>query len=189
MTIAAPFPHVRAIGRHRPSTGDQMILAPRFAISLIYYWRFRCFVSIRAEVELNEHIRIGRGSRISSFCRIKAAGPLTIGRDVSVTNGTCIAASGEGIEIGDDCLISPNVTILSANYRHSELDRPIRQQGMTSKGVKIGSNVWLGAGVVVLDGSAIGDGTIVAPNSVVSSRLPPNTIVQGNPARVIFTRR
>jgi acetyltransferase-like isoleucine patch superfamily enzyme len=166
-----------------------MILAPRFAISLMYYIKFRCFVSIRAEVEFHDQIRIGRGSRISSFCRIKASGPLNIGRDVSITNGTCIAASGNGIEIGDDCLISPNVTILSANYRHSELDRPIRQQGMTSRGVKIGNNVWLGAGVVVLDGSVIGDGVIVAPNSVVSSRLPANTIAQGNPARIIFTRR
>jgi acetyltransferase-like isoleucine patch superfamily enzyme len=166
-----------------------MILAPGSAISLLYFLKFRCFVSIRAEVEFTKHITIGRGTRISSFCRIKASGPLSIGRDVSITNGTCIAASGIGIEIGDDCLISPNVTILSANYRHSELDRPIRHQGMTSKGVTIGNNVWLGAGVVVLDGSVIGDGTIVAPNSVVSSRLPANSIAQGNPARVIFTRR
>ena len=45
------------------------------------------------------------------------------------------------------------------------------------------------ATVVVLDGAAIGDGAIVAPNSVVSTRLPANTIAQGNPARVIFTRR
>jgi acetyltransferase-like isoleucine patch superfamily enzyme len=166
-----------------------MLLVPGFLVTLIYYLKFRCFVSIRAEVEINDQIRIGRGSRISSFCRIKASGPLRIGRDVSITNGTCIAASGNGIEIGDDCLISPNVTILSANYRHSELDRPIRQQGTTSKGVKIGNNVWLGAGVVVLDGADIGDGVIVAPNSVVSSTLPPNTIAQGHPARVIFTRR
>jgi acetyltransferase-like isoleucine patch superfamily enzyme len=166
-----------------------MILAPGFAISLLYYMKFRCFVSIRAQVEFTKRIEIGHGTRVSSFCRIKASGPLRIGRDVSITNGTCIAASGIGIEIGDDCLISPNVTILSANYRHSELDRPIRQQGTTSKGVKIGNNVWLGAGVVVLDGAVIGDGAIVAPNSVVSTRLPANTIAQGNPARVIFTRR
>ncbi|MGH6918686.1 MAG: hypothetical protein ACREJ0_13410 [Geminicoccaceae bacterium] len=68
------------------------------------------------------------------------------------------------------------MTILSANYRHSDLDLPIRQQGTTSRGVKIGNNVWLGAGVVVLDGAVIGDGVIVAPNSVVSIRLPANTI-------------
>jgi acetyltransferase-like isoleucine patch superfamily enzyme len=134
-------------------------------------------------------IRSRSGADHESARSSRPPGPLSIGRDVSITNGTCIAASGNGIEIGDDCLISPNVTILSANYRHSELDRPIRQQGMTSKGVKIGNNVWLEAGVVVLDGAVIRDGTIVAPNSVVSSRLPANTIAQGNPARVIFTRR
>ena len=97
---------------------------------------------------------------MSSFCRIKVSGTLSIGRDASITNGTCIAASGNGIEIGDP-----------------------------SRGVKIGNNVWLGAGVVVLDGAVIGVGAIVAPNSVMASRLPANTISQGNPARVIFTRR
>jgi acetyltransferase-like isoleucine patch superfamily enzyme len=144
---------------------------------------------MRAEVEFNNYIRIGRGSRISSYCRIKASGPLSIGRNVSITNFTCIAAGRGGIEIGDDCLISPNVTILSANYQYSRLDVPIRQQGMTSKGIRIGNNVWIGAGVVVLDGSVIEDGTIVAPNSVVTSRLPTNTVCHGNPAKVVFTRR
>ena len=166
-----------------------MILVPRLALSLAYYLKFGCLVSMRAEVEFNNQIKIGRGSRISSYCRIKASGPLTIGRDVSITNFTCIAAGSSGIEIGDDCLISPNVTILGANYEYSRLDVPIRQQGMNSKGVRIGNNVWIGAGVVVLDGSVIEDGAIVAPNSVVSSRLPTNTICRGDPAKVIFTRR
>ncbi|MEM7021882.1 MAG: acyltransferase [Pseudomonadota bacterium] len=156
---------------------------------MAYYLKYRCMVSMRAEVEFSRWISIGRGSRISSYCRIKAAGPLTIGRDVSITNFSCIAAGSSGIEIGDDCLISPNVTILGSNYQYGRLDKPIRGQGITSKGIRIGNNVWIGAGVIVLDGSVIEDGTIVAPHSVVSSHLPTNTICQGNPAKVIFTRR
>ncbi|MGH6918685.1 MAG: hypothetical protein ACREJ0_13405 [Geminicoccaceae bacterium] len=76
-----------------------MLLAPGFVMSLLYYFKFRCLVSPRAEVELNDRIRIGRGSRISSFCRIKASGPLRIGRDVSITNGTCTQRPAPGSKL------------------------------------------------------------------------------------------
>jgi acetyltransferase-like isoleucine patch superfamily enzyme len=56
-------------------------------------------------------------------------------------------------------------------------------------GVRIGDRVWLGSNCVVLDGADIGDDVIVSAGSVVSGRIPPNTVVLGNPAKVIFTRR
>jgi virginiamycin A acetyltransferase len=55
--------------------------------------------------------------------------------------------------------------------------------------VRIGNDVWIGSGACVLDGARIGSGVIVAPNSVVSGTIPDQAVVQGNPARVIFTRR
>ncbi len=94
-----------------------------------------------------------------------------------------------GLTIGDDCLISPNVTIIANNYNYQRLDVPIRQQGSQSRGVRIGNDVWIGSGVCILDGAQVGSGVIVAPNSVVSGKIPDNVIVQGNPAKVIFTRR
>jgi acetyltransferase-like isoleucine patch superfamily enzyme len=93
------------------------------------------------------------------------------------------------VVIGDDCLISPNVTIIANNYNYQRLDVPIRQQGSTSKGVRIGANVWIGSGACILDGAQIGSGVIVAANSVVAGKIPDNAIVQGNPAKIIFTRR
>ena len=60
---------------------------------------------------------------------------------------------------------------------------------MLSKGVHIGRDVWLGTNVCVLDGVTIGSGAIVSPNSVVSMDLPERAIAQGNPAKVVFTRR
>jgi acetyltransferase-like isoleucine patch superfamily enzyme len=94
------------------------------------------------------------------------------------------------METGDDCLIGPNVSIIGNNYRYERLDVPIRlQEKYSAKGIRIGANVWIGAGCTILDGADIGSGTIVTPNSVVSHRLPENSIAQGNPARVIFTRR
>jgi acetyltransferase-like isoleucine patch superfamily enzyme len=163
---------------------------PGHIVSLVYWLKFGCFVSPRAEVELTKNIQIGRRTQISSFCKIKASdGPLTIGADTSIGTSCFIAAGQAGASIGNDCLISPLVTILASDYRYQELNVPIRRQGQTSKGVRIADNVWLGAGVAVLDGSDIGEGAIIAPNSVVSFRVPPNAIIQGNPAKVIFTRR
>jgi acetyltransferase-like isoleucine patch superfamily enzyme len=63
------------------------------------------------------------------------------------------------------------------------------QQGTTSKGVRIGHRVWIGSNSVVLDGSDIGDNVIVSAGSVVSGAVKANSVVLGNPAKVIFTRR
>ena len=98
-------------------------------------------------------------------------------------------ATQGGIEIGDDCMIASNVVIIGNNYNYMDLDTPIRLQGETSKGVKIGNNVWIGAGSVILDGTTIEDGVIISPLSLVSGKVKKNTIISGNPAKTIFTRR
>jgi len=165
-------------------------LLPRWCVSLFYFLKYRCRISTRAEVEMSSLLRIGRHSEISSFTKIKASyGPLKIGRNCFIGAGCFIASHRGGLEIGDDCLISPNVTILSSNYNYRQLDVAIWRQGCSSRGVRIGSNVWIGSGACILDGSVIGSGVIVTPNSVVSGRVPDHAIVQGNPAKIIFTRR
>ena len=86
-------------------------------------------------------------------------------------------------------MVSPNVTIIGNNYRYDNLEIPICKQEKISIGIRIGSNVWIGAGAAILDGAVVGSGAIVSPNSVVTKKVPENAIVQGNPAKVIFTRR
>lgn len=168
----------------------QRFLVPGFVVTLIYFVRYRCMISPRAEVELTSNLRIGRGSQISSFAKIKATnGNLTIGKNVDIGSGCFIAADSGGVTIGDHAMIGPNVTIVGVNYRYDRLDVPIVQQGTTSKGIRIGEDVWIGAGVVILDGAHIGDHCIISPNSVVSGTLEPGTIAQGQPARSIFVRR
>jgi len=165
-------------------------LVPRFFVSLYYAFKFGAKVSPRAEVEISGNLTLGRKTVVSSFTKIKASeGPLRIGRDVSIASG-CMISSGEGgVEIGDDCLIGPNVTIVANVYAYDRIDVPMREQGSTSKGVRIGRNVLLGAGVRVLDGATIGDGAIIAPNAVVTGAIPENALAQGFPAKVVFTRR
>ena len=148
-------------------------------------------VSPRAEAEWSRLLTIGRKSRISSFVKIKAsAGPVDIGARTDIGCGAFISGHEHGIKIGDDCLISPNVSIVGVNYRYDRTDLTIREQGVTSAGpIRIGNNVWIGAGAVILDNCDIGEGAIIAPNSVVSGKIPAMAIASGNPAKVLFIRR
>ena len=168
----------------------QRFLVPSFVITIIYLVRFRCKVSPRAEVELSPRLRIGEGSQIGSFTKIKATdGDLTIGKNVHI--GTCcfISADAGGVTIGDHSMISPNVCIVGNDYRYDRLDIPVSLQEKTSKGIRIGNDVWIGAGCMVMDGADIADHCIVTPNSVVTGRLETGAVAQGQPARSLFVRR
>jgi acetyltransferase-like isoleucine patch superfamily enzyme len=164
---------------------------PGFVHSLYHLISRRAIVSPRAELEWSSLLEIGRESQISSFVKIKASeGPVRIGERTDIGCGVFIAGHVHGIIIGDDCLISPNVSIIGVNYRYDRADRLIREQGLQSGGpTSIGNNVWIGAGAVILDNSQIEDGAIIAPNAVVSGRVPAMSIMSGNPAKIIFTRR
>jgi acetyltransferase-like isoleucine patch superfamily enzyme len=165
-------------------------LMPRSALSAWALIRWGCRVSPRAELEWSPNLALGRGVTISSFCKVKSSGgPLSIGADTQVAPFCFITSHPGGVEIGRDCLIGPSATLAGNSYRYDDLDTPIRLQEQVSRGIKIGDNVWIAAGCVVLDGAQIGSGTIVTPNSVVSGRIAPNSVLQGNPAKVIFTRR
>ncbi len=166
-------------------------LTPGFVVTLRAYLRYRALVSPRAEVEITPHLALGRGSVVSSFTKIKATdGPLRIGRNVEIAVGCMVSSYSAGVEIGDDCLVGPNVSIVGNNYRYDDLETPIRlQDKMSSQGIRVGANVWIGAGCCLLDGADVGSGSILTPNTVVAGRIPPNSIVQGNPGKVIFTRR
>ena len=165
-------------------------LTPPWIVSLICWARWRARVSPRSEVELSDNLWIGAGSVVSSFCKIKSAdGSIRIGAHAGIATHCFLSAGSGGILIGDYSMVGPLASIVSSNYSYERLDQPVSEQPKTSKGIRIGRNVWIGSGVVVLDGADIGDNAIVTPNSVVSGRVPANAVVQGVPARVIFMRR
>ena len=165
-------------------------LVPSFVVTAIYAFKYKCLISPRAEVELSPLLKIGKGTQVGSFTKIKASdGPMDIGHSSSIGNNCFITADFGGVRIGEYAMIASNVSIIGANYRYDDLAVPICNQEKTSKGIDIGSNVWIGAGAVVLDGATIGNGVIVAPNSVVTGKLPDNVIAQGDPATVVFERR
>lgn len=114
-------------------------------------------------------ISIGHRVRIGSRCHLWA-GP----------------AKGR-IEIGDDVLFGPEVMLTAATYRH-DLGHPVTSQPMAEADIVIGNDVWLATRSIVLPGSVIGDGSIVAAGAVVSGEFPPMSIIAGSPARVVSHR-
>ena len=167
----------------------QRFLIPSFIASLYYFFKYRCIISPKAEVELSPNLKMGKGVVISSFCKFKATdGPLIIGKEAGFAISCFVASSAAGIMIGEYSIFGPNTNISAVNYGYDRLDIPFKEQEGVSKGIRIGKNVWIGSGVTILDGAEIGDNTIVVANSLVNRRFPSNCIVQGNPAKVIYKR-
>jgi acetyltransferase-like isoleucine patch superfamily enzyme len=100
--------------------------------------------------------------------------------------GTVIV-SYEHISIGDHTLIGEYVSIRDANHG-VEPGTPIREQPHAAEGIDIGRDVWIARGAVILKGVTIGDGAVIAANSVVTKDVEPMMIVGGIPAKPIRRR-
>jgi maltose O-acetyltransferase len=106
---------------------------------------------------------------------------VVIGERVGIETGTIIdPCHGFHVEIGNDVGIAPNVHIL-AHDASTKLYLNYTRIGR----VKIGSRVFIGASTIILPGVVIGDDVIVGAGSVVTNDIPPESVVAGNPARVI----
>jgi acetyltransferase-like isoleucine patch superfamily enzyme len=147
----------------------------------------RIFPSVRGT-----RIVIGAGSKIFEFAVIRAvggSGDVVIGERCMI-NPHCVLYSGSGIRFGNDVLLAPGVRVVPANHAYARTDVPIAQQGfLPSKGgVVIEDDVWIGAGSVLLDGTTIRKGAIVAAGSVVMGEIGPYAIWGGVPAKQIGMR-
>ncbi len=87
------------------------------------------------------------------------------------------------ITIGEDCLLGPNVQLLTPT--HPIDPRPRRDKLEAARPITIGDNVWLGGGVIVCPGDTICDNSVVGAGSVVTRDIPANVVAVGNPARVL----
>ncbi len=85
--------------------------------------------------------------------------------------------------------IGSGVQIMAGSHASDDPDIPITQQVRTSEGIVMGDNVWIGASATILDGVTLGSGSIVGAGSVVNKDVSPDSLVLGNPARVVKNRR
>ena len=133
-------------------------------------------------IELGERCCVLPGAIIASY-----RGQVIIGDDVNVNPGVIIYGHG-GVYIGSKTRIAAQTVIIPANHIYADPCMPIMVQGETTKGIKIGHDVWIGTGVRILDGVTIGDGAVVGAGSVVVKDIPPYTVNVGVPTRVIRNR-
>lgn len=113
------------------------------------------------------------------------------GRDISIGNNSGIGINcrvAGPLEIGNDVMIAPNVSIYTQNHETENIYRPMRLQTAPKRKVTIGSDVWIGANAIILPGVTVGNGAIVAAGAVVTKDVPEYAVVGGNPAKVIKIR-
>lgn len=92
----------------------------------------------------------------------------------------------QGVEIGNNCMLGSNVLITDNNHGMNVEDVSYSKQSLITKGkVIIGDECWIGENVCILAGTSIGKRTIIGAGSVVMGEIPGNSIVVGNPAKVI----
>lgn len=108
------------------------------------------------------------------------AGHLEIGDNVFINYGTSLVASNL-VRIGDDCLIGTHVMVMDCDFHRVE-DKEWDTDG---KPIILERKVWLGNRSIVLKGVTIGHDAVVAAGAVVTSDVPPRTVVAGVPARVV----
>ena len=149
------------------------------------------FTSIEVSTKNTDTI-VGENCVFDDFVKIKhvgGSGNIIIGNYVYLNSG-CVLYSGNGIKIGNNVLVGPNCNIVPVNHNFDSKEIPIRLQGFkpSKGGIVIEDDVWLGAGVTVLDGAIIKKGCIIAANSVVSGVLEPFSVYGGNPIRLIKAR-
>jgi maltose O-acetyltransferase len=107
---------------------------------------------------------------------------LRVGARVFINVGL-VALDVATITIGDDVQIGPNVQLLTPLHPVEAGLR--REKWEAAKPITIGGNAWLGGGVIVLPGIAIGENTVVGAGAVVTTDLPASVVAVGNPARII----
>lgn len=134
---------------------------------------------------LGNGVKIGSNSKILITGTVSDLGEgLWIGENTNFSENTFFGAAG-GIHIGKDVIAGQNVRFHAENHNYSNPNIPIRLQGVNRKGIEVGNNVWIGAGVVFLDGAKVGNNSIVTANAIVNKKFPDNVIVGGVPAVII----
>jgi acetyltransferase-like isoleucine patch superfamily enzyme len=106
---------------------------------------------------------------------------IRVGRNVFI-NQACVLNDIGGIDIGDDVMIGPRVSLLTSGH---PLDPDRRRRQIVAAPIVIERGVWLGAGATVLQGVTVGSDAVVAAGAVVTRDVPPRTLVAGVPAQVL----
>jgi acetyltransferase-like isoleucine patch superfamily enzyme len=180
------------------------MLTPRYALLLLRYmrrrlltragWRWRTDgpvffgsdlelqIARRGRIEFGRFVWLGHGTKIRCHEGLVEIGPKT------VLGQECTISAYGRVRIGEQCVIADRAMFIDFDHGVVEVERPIRKQGIYTRDLVVGSNVWIGYGACILRGVRVGDNSIVGTNSVVTKDVPANAVVAGIPAKVIRMR-
>jgi len=141
------------------------------------------FMRYPKNISIEDNVILKEGTKI---CACNKNAVIKIGKSTTVGYHNYFFSS-ENIEIGSDCLIAPFVYIVDSNHGIKK-EAKINKQPNETAPIKIGDDVWIASNVTILKGVNIGDGAIIAANSVVNTDVPPYEIYGGSPAKKIGER-
>lgn len=140
------------------------------------------YIADKAEVH-TDRLLMGAQSWIAGYAIVR--GDIELGENVSINPYACLSGN---VTIGKGARVASHVSIVGFNHGFDDIETPIYRQPLTSLGIEIGDDVWIGANAVVLDGVKIGHGAIIAAGAVVVKDIPAMAIAGGVPARVLRYR-
>ena len=170
---------------------NQRDARPRWYVRLLaplYQHRGRgskIYWSARMDTPPYRRFWLGKRSVIESYCCINnAVGDVTIGDYTRI--GIHCTVIGP-VCIGNNVNLAQGITVTALNHNFDDTTKRIDEQGVSTKPVVIGDDVWIGANAVILPGVTIGRHCVVAAGAVVTKDVPDNTVVGGVPAKVLKT--
>lgn len=149
-----------------------------------------CFIGKNVKIEIGPlaHVYLDRWCWVGNGAKLRAHGGFIRIGSKSVLGEEITFSTYEEISIGRECVIADRVMFIDFDHIVEDPEQAIRKQGLYSKPVRVGNNVWIGYGAAILRGVTIGDGAVIGTNAVVTKDVPPNAIVGGVPAKVLRMR-
>ncbi len=180
------------------------MFTPRYALLLVTLVRRRyltpygrrlhtdgiAFIGPKVVIEIGKQgrVELGRWSWLGHGTKIRAhEGTVSIGAK-TVLGQECTVSAFHHVSIGRECVIADRVMLIDFDHGASEVERPVRLQGIYKRDVRVGHNVWIGYGACILRGVTVGDNAIIGTGAVVTRDVPANAVMAGVPARVIRMR-
>jgi acetyltransferase-like isoleucine patch superfamily enzyme len=179
---------------HMINAGYARLIARYVRLKLRYRGRLQtdglCFICPRVQLEIGPRatLRVGRWAWIGHGSKIRVhEGEVSIGAK-TVMGQDCTISAFQHVSIGRECILADRVMLIDFDHGVTEVDRPIRLQGIYKRDVRVGHNVWIGYGACVLRGVSVGDNSVIGTGAVLTKEVPENAVVGGVPARVIRMR-
>jgi acetyltransferase-like isoleucine patch superfamily enzyme len=190
-----PLALLRFMRANRMLSASYARLIARFLLlKLRYRGRLQtdglCFICPHVQLEIGRRatLRVGRWAWIGHGSKIRVhEGEVSIGAK-TVMGQDCTISAFQRVSIGRECILADRVMLIDFDHGVTEVDRPIRLQGIYKRDVHVGHNVWIGYGACVLRGVKVGDNSVIGTSAVLTKEVPENAVVAGVPARVIRMR-